>query len=336
MDAGTHERVSAHLSAGRVTLAADVKPFARYEADGRERVAFAHDPTGACVFLASDGTSLCAIHRDVGEAALPITCRQFPRAVIVAEDGVDVTLSHYCPTAAARLVDWGGPVSIVEDPLCLRGRELEGLDTRRHVPPLVRPGVMCAMDEWRWIETAIVGVFANATSSWRACTVTARWLERLTAWSVGDGSFAAFSIATLADADDPHLEARSAADHILAHWHLAREAVPLQRAARGITPPVSRAVADAADALDAWTPAVTRYLAAKAFASWMPWHASRLATFGRALRLAHHVLVVEVARRGACDRQAVLAAVRQADLLLMHEIDVAALVTLLEQTAARP
>src|SRR5262245_28724951 len=52
---------------------------------------------GQCVFL-DRGTNLCIVHRDLGEQALPATCRHFPRLALRDGRGIFITLSHYCPT----------------------------------------------------------------------------------------------------------------------------------------------------------------------------------------------------------------------------------------------
>src|SRR4051812_31188677 len=64
----------------------------------------ARTPDNGCIFL--DGRSgLCSIHRDGGAQALPVTCRVFPRIVLQDARGTFISLSHFCPTAAALLFD---------------------------------------------------------------------------------------------------------------------------------------------------------------------------------------------------------------------------------------
>jgi hypothetical protein len=51
--------------------------------------------------------------------------------------GVHVTLSHYCPTAAALLFDHHGPIEVVEGPSPVPLLETpEGLDARESLPPV--------------------------------------------------------------------------------------------------------------------------------------------------------------------------------------------------------
>ena len=86
---------------------------------------------------------LCRIHRDHGESMLPVSCHHFPRRALTDDRGTFVTLSHFCPTAAALLVDARKPLTIVSNPPAFRPeRGYEGLDARGEWPPLVRPDVL--------------------------------------------------------------------------------------------------------------------------------------------------------------------------------------------------
>ena len=102
----------------------------------------ARDAGGAGTFL--DGHARrCSIHRARGPQALPLTCRMFPRVVLHDARGTFVSLSHFCPTAAALLFDADGDGSIVGAPPALAGiGELDGLDARGEWPPLLRAGVI--------------------------------------------------------------------------------------------------------------------------------------------------------------------------------------------------
>ncbi|MBL8140261.1 MAG: YkgJ family cysteine cluster protein, partial [Acidobacteria bacterium] len=118
VDRATRRRIDAHLAAGELDAPAVAPCFATYEADGGESIAFGHDHAGTCAFLARDGSEACTIHAALGEEALPMTCRQFPRVAVVGDGWTDVSLSHFCPTAAAHLVDATTPLTIIDDPAC--------------------------------------------------------------------------------------------------------------------------------------------------------------------------------------------------------------------------
>jgi Fe-S-cluster containining protein len=102
---------------------------------------------GTCAFL-EDGTHLCEIHRLGGHGALPLTCRMFPRVVLHDPRGTFVSLSHFCPTAAAMLFE-PGPVGIVDAPSTLTNEEpLDGLDARKVWPPLLRRGMLMDLESY--------------------------------------------------------------------------------------------------------------------------------------------------------------------------------------------
>ena len=63
----------------------------------------------------------CAVHATLGHDALPASCQHFPRVCLVDARGVRVALSHFCPTAAAMLVDDARPVTIVRGPPAVPG-----------------------------------------------------------------------------------------------------------------------------------------------------------------------------------------------------------------------
>lgn len=100
--------------------------------------------TGHCVF---HNHNACAIHSDK-----PSSCTHFPFVCLIDQRGVHVTLSHYCPTAAAMLFDHQGPVRIVEGPPPIASVEIpEGLHARDSLPPLESPTMLMSFDQFsRW------------------------------------------------------------------------------------------------------------------------------------------------------------------------------------------
>lgn len=79
-----------------------VEKFARLVAPlaGGERLTFARQPTGGCVFLAAD--ERCSIHRHLGAAAKPQVCREFPYSFVRTPDGVAVGVSFACTAVRAH------------------------------------------------------------------------------------------------------------------------------------------------------------------------------------------------------------------------------------------
>src|SRR5262245_45559855 len=99
-------------------------------------------PTGECVFLERE-TKLCIVHRDLGEAALPATCRYFPRLAVRDGRGTFITLSHFCPTAASMLFRDDCPLTVVSGPPAFPPGDYEGLHVRGDdLPPLLSPNML--------------------------------------------------------------------------------------------------------------------------------------------------------------------------------------------------
>ena len=95
----------------------------------------------------------CAVH-----PVRPSSCSHFPYVCLVDPRGVHVTLSHYCPTAAALLFEDHGPIAIVEGPSPVAGFAIpEGLDARESLPPLESPNRLMTWEAFSDWERAEVG-----------------------------------------------------------------------------------------------------------------------------------------------------------------------------------
>ena len=118
-------------------------------------------PDGHCVFHGDRG---CGVY-----SMRPSSCSHFPYVCLIDQRGVHVTLSHYCPTAAAMLFDHDGPIEIVEGPAPPTGLDIpEGLDARDSLPPLASPNRLMSFDEFSaWEENAVRTVGAHMTSQSR-------------------------------------------------------------------------------------------------------------------------------------------------------------------------
>lgn len=83
---------------------------------------------GACVFHDHG----CSVYEN-----RPLSCMHFPYVCMIDPRGVHVTLSHYCPTAAALLFEHEGPIEVVEGPSPVPLLQIpEGLDARDSLPPI--------------------------------------------------------------------------------------------------------------------------------------------------------------------------------------------------------
>ena len=139
------------------------------------------DANGACVFHSGG----CGIYEH-----RPMSCVHFPYVCMIDPRGVHVTLSHYCPTAAALLFDHEGPIEVVEGPSPVPLLEIpEGLDARESLPPIVpaaegsKPRLMSweefaqwERDELRTLPAVIGDVpFAPVIERYLAAKLFASW-----------------------------------------------------------------------------------------------------------------------------------------------------------------
>jgi Fe-S-cluster containining protein len=305
------------------------------------RVALRVRPAGDCVFLEPGEPRLCAVQHRLGEPAMPPSCRQFPRVATLTPLGVSVTLSHYCPTAAAMLFRDDVPLAVVSDPPAFpTSRAYEGLDARAALPPLLRPGVLM---DWpsleRWEAHAVALLDEPGVAPEEALDRLADDAERARLWTPAAGPFAAFF--------ERVLDSRASAPGTGGREPGPRRAAPAISAAAALrlvvdcVPPRARRMPDPgeAGAIDADRVAALgrelaaparRWLAAKAFASWSVLQGDGLRTSVLALRVALGVLRAEAARVcgasvGPLDAELLKQAVRRADLLLVHLVDPEAL-----------
>jgi Fe-S-cluster containining protein len=266
------------------------------------------DARGHCAFFETAAGNACAVHRRLGHDALPVSCRLFPRVCLLTPRGVSITLSHYCPTAAALLFAGDETPSIVTDPTAFPATaSYEGLDARTAAPPLLRPGVFLGWDAHARFERHAVETLgaADGASPEEALARLAADAERLRAWTVHDGAF------------DDRL------DRVLASAGGDRQPAPpdavLLVEVGGAIPEALRPQDHEPHAAD-WGPlgsVVRRYLAARAFASWVSVQGPGLRTTVRALQAALAVLRAELG--GAPPDRAVLTeAIRRTDLRLVH------------------
>lgn len=214
-----------------------------------------------CSFLETGerGTPACEIHRLAGHAALPLTCRMFPRIVLHDPRGTFISLSHFCPTAAAMLFEAGPPAEIVDAPIALTGTQpLDGLDARDVWPPLLRPGLMMDLESYTtWERLALELVTREGIAPASALDGLAAATAALSAWTPSSAT--------------PLLGA--------VHDAFAR-----------ITPRPG--------ILGAHDPAVKRWLAARLFGAWIAYQGNGLRTIVWYLRACLDTFLVELARDG--------------------------------------
>jgi hypothetical protein len=237
-------------------------------------------PADVAGILAVSEGGRCVFHRDgceiqhaFGHQAIPAACQHFPRDVLIDPRGIFVTLSHYCPTAADLLFTHAGPVEIVQGPAAIPAGEPEGLDARDVLPPLLTEGVLMDYDGYSAWESHVVAVLTR-------------------------GRGAAEDALAQLEADLAAVQA----------WRPGR--VSLSDAVRALAGPASGRESDGREA-DAER-VIRRYLAARAFASWLAYRPEGVAMVLRGLRL------VLGSVRNHMRRMALKEAIRQTDLQVLH------------------
>lgn len=334
VEPAAESRIRAGLSQGRLSAPADwARPAAGLSPGAR--VSLRVLPSGDCVFLEHGAPRLCAVHRQLGEDALASACRHFPRVATLTPSGVSLTLSHYCPTAAAALFRDDVALAVVSDPPAFpRSWPYEGLDARSALAPLLRPGVLMSWSSHARLEERAVALFADETVPVaQALAWLSAMAETLRSWTPSAGAFDDFAERVLASDPAPAEPAPASLEAALADWERAGSFVPrghpLPVSPRAAVERLGLALAQSRvdDGCSAQRRAVGRWLASKAFASWLALQGDGVRTWAAGLALAQAVLRAEAARTVAeaagdvLDAERLKQALRRTDLLLVHLVD---------------
>lgn len=282
---------------------------------GAAIVALTRTADGHCTFRHE---SRCGLQTAGGEALLPAACRHFPRVILQDARGTLIALSHYCPTAASMLVDASG-VSIVEaaPPLELAG-VLEGLDARETLPPLLRPGMLMDLAGYAAWEHAAIRTFA-ARSPGAALDHLAAASERIRRWAPADGPLT--GAVAKAFAAPARVQASAALSRGLAIVQRTTGPHPLIQVPDDFSEGWARLHSAAAPVLD---DVISRYLAASAFANWIAYRGQGLRAIVEWLRASYDVLrlqLIRESRSAGPTREALVEALRMADLVMVHTVD---------------
>ena len=284
----------------------------------------ARTSAGDCVFYHRH-SGLCVIHRDLGEPMLPATCRHFPRLAVRDARGTFISLTHYCPTAAASLFRDDVPLEIVEGPIAFPEADYEGLVvTEDDWPPLLRPDVLADAASYAAWERHMVARCVDPALSPESVIATlerdARNVRAVKPVSSGSISRAIANLPAcgVAASVPERLENSLAhlADVIAAvpeEWRPEPDTCDLEEVyVRDVRPHWSR-----------WNAPLKRYLAAKAFASWTAYQGRGFLTIVHGIDAALALVRIEAARQcrnAGCALDAALLqeAFRQADFALNH------------------
>jgi hypothetical protein len=279
---------------------------------------------GDCVFYHRP-SGLCVVHRDLGAASLPYTCRDFPRLAVRDARGTFISLTHYCPTAAASLFRDDVPLEIVAAPAAFPPAEYEGLAiTENDWPPLLRPKMLMDLEGYSAWERHMVARCADRSASPETVIAT---LERdaraLRQFTPGDGASLADAVASLPAGLIP-APAHPSLDASLAMFGDVLRAIPDDMR----PPPDEDAlpevyVSAVAPEWTKWHTPLRRYLAAKAFANWTAYQGRGVLSIVRGLDGALALVRVEASRlcrdTGRMLHEDLLRdAIRHADFLLNH------------------
>jgi Fe-S-cluster containining protein len=310
VERGAARRLRERLAEGRLAAAgpsASLPAEQLFSRGPRGVSLLARDGGGRCHFHEPD-SQRCAIHARLGSDALPTTCRMFPRLATLAPGCVRVTLSHFCPTAAALLFREDTPLAIVAAPPAFPAAfGWDGLDARRSFGPELRPGVLLGWDGLLAWERRTVALLGRADLRPEDALHTLHGdAERVRSWRVGDRTPAGLIEELPARDGRP---SPASGDGLLAALRESldpRFPLPLPLPASAPPPLAWRGQEEP----------VRRFLAAHAFASWEALHARDLRSAVLALECALLVLRTQVERLAGDLREAF----RAADLVLIHHV----------------
>jgi len=327
MELPVYRTLRAAVDTGRLRVSPESGSLAPFVVDPAlpddAAAVFERTDHGECVFF-DRGSRLCMVHRDLGEAALAVTCRTFPRLSIDDPRGTFVALSHFCPTAASLLFRDDVPIAIVFDPPAFPPANYDGLAVMPDdLPPLLHPHMLMDLEGYDAWEQHMVERCATIEDGPEAVLATlVRDAEILRAWRPGTITLAE-AVASLPP-DVVHAPPDSALDLSL----VRHEEV------RGAAPDDLRPAADLdglASAFEAWvrpewsrfSKPLCRYLAAKSFATWTAYQGKGVATIVRGLEAALALVRVEAARQcrdagRPLDADLLKEAIRSADFALNH------------------
>lgn len=278
---------------------------------------------GDCVFY-HHGSGLCVIQRDVGEARLPTACRHFPRLAVRDRRGTFITLTHYCPTAAAMLFRDSVPIEIVEAPPAFPPADYEGLRVDPEAwPPLLHPQMLMDLDGYSaWERHMVARCNASMLSPESVVATLARDARALRAYQPGNGPLAAAVAGLPGNTVD-------APAHITLEASLLLHSEIMSAVPDDVRPEPDEAGLREAFVLAvmpewaAWHAPLRRYLAARAFANWTAYQGRGVLSIVRGLEAALALARVEAARecRNAgrvLDADLLKQAFRASDFVLNH------------------
>ncbi len=314
-DIEVEPRLAEALASGRVVPLRPTSPGLPFTAS---TALLPRTGSGECGFHNHDR---CALQQAGTEALLPSACRHFPRVYLRDGRGSLVTLSHFCPTAAALLFD-DSPVTVLDasPPLAL-DEPIEGLDAQDALPPLVRPGMLADLEGYAAWEAAAITTLVGAPQAESALTKIEAATEILRQWTPSSGPLAA---AVTRAYHPPAPVSRPAP--LSKGFEIVRELTgphPLMQVPAGFDQAWAQLLGGRGGVLRG---PVARYLAATAFGNWIAYRGQGLRSIAAWLRAGHDVLRVQLVNHlqavsGSIGPAALIEPFRMADYIMVHTVD---------------
>jgi hypothetical protein len=278
--------------------------------------------SGDCVFY-DRPSGLCAVHRDLGHEALPMTCKHFPRVAVTDGRGTHISLTHYCPTAASMLFR-DVPVAIVADPEAFPPAAYEGLIVgAEDWPPLLNPRMLMDLDSYAAWERHMVRRCADDTCAPESVVAT---LARDAASLQDFDPVRERLLDRMEGLSGEVVEGKlpSQLGPSLAHFRTVMAAVPDDLKPEPDEDGLELSYATLVrPEWEQWRRPLLRYLAAKAFANWTAYQGRDVRAIVQGLDAALALVRVEAARQcrdsgRRLDEGQLRDAIRAADFALNH------------------
>jgi hypothetical protein len=231
---------------------------------------------------------------------------------------VSVSLSHYCPTAAASLFRGSEDFGVIAEPGAFPGDwPFEGLDARDAFPPFLRPGVLLGFDGLRSFEDQAVRALTRG-EVWSSMAVIEAAIESARSWTVERGALCDLIRSSFPETPPPRNSNSRSADPRPVLLASLTEGTPASFELPDWRP-LSPSFSSRVDLV------LRKYLAARLIASWITFQADDLRAIARYLRLClDTVLLFACAHRAdqePCEDTRWKEAVRSADLWILHFCD---------------
>lgn len=327
VDVVVYRSLDAALRSGRVTPVGvpDGQPGALIdtgELPDDTAAMVARTASGHCVFYHRP-SGLCAVHRDMGHGSLPVTCQHFPRVAVRDGRGTHISLTHYCPTAAALLFR-DVRIEIVANPPAFPPADYEGLVVDHDAwPPLLNPRMLMDPASYGAWERHMVSRCADESGSPEGVVAALALDAAVLQDFAPDRERLIDRIQSL----PPRVLSAPVPERLadsLVHFAAVMAAVPddLRPDAdeEGLELPYAELVKPL---WHDWHGPLRRYLAAKAFANWTAYQGRGIEAIVNGLDAALALVRVEAARRcrdsgRPLDGEQLREAIRAADFALNH------------------